>query len=327
MRFVPIKTDDQLDLQAIRRVRDRLVARRTSVINQIRAFLLERGLVFEKKPAKPLCGQNNLVLHGMVLRMSASHNYSPIGVKQPSCVAASDTLERRVSGLEENRVHSGGGAPYPYMAKKTNPRPKLGRPRKFDEDTALEAAMRVFWQKGYEGASLRALTDAMGLDRKSMYLTFGDKGSLFKKVLHRYSSTQLAFVPKAFAKPTLREFVDDLLNTAIRFWVDKRHPGTCMTIQNLAVSDEAEPIRQAMTEWRRWRLSTLVERIERARQEGDLPPQVKPETFARYLSVILAGLAVQASGGATLQDLKRSVAMFRQTMPISMETDSLGDRY
>lgn len=177
--------------------------------------------------------------------------------------------------------------------------------------------MRVFWQKGYEGASLRALTDAMGLDRKSMYLTFGDKGSLFKKVLHRYSSTQLAFVPKAFAKPTLREFVDDLLNTAIRFWVDKRHPGTCMTIQNLAVSDEAEPIRQAMTEWRRWRLSTLVERIERARQEGDLPPQVKPETFARYLSVILAGLAVQASGGATLQDLKRSVAMFRQTMPIS----------
>ena len=52
MRFVPIKTDDQLDLQAIHRVRDRLVARRTSVINQIRAFLLERGLVFEKKPAK-----------------------------------------------------------------------------------------------------------------------------------------------------------------------------------------------------------------------------------------------------------------------------------
>ncbi len=52
MRFVPIKTDDQLDLQAIHRVRDRLVSRRTSVINQIRAFLLERGLVFEKKPAK-----------------------------------------------------------------------------------------------------------------------------------------------------------------------------------------------------------------------------------------------------------------------------------
>jgi transposase len=52
MRFVPIKTDDQLDLQALHRVRDRLIARRTSVINQLRAFLLERGLVFPKSPAK-----------------------------------------------------------------------------------------------------------------------------------------------------------------------------------------------------------------------------------------------------------------------------------
>jgi transposase len=52
MRFVPIKTDDQLDLQAIHRIRDRLVSRRTAVINQIRAFLLERGMVFAQKPAK-----------------------------------------------------------------------------------------------------------------------------------------------------------------------------------------------------------------------------------------------------------------------------------
>jgi transposase len=52
MRFVPIKTDDQLDLQAMHRGRDRLVARRTSVINQLRVFLLERGMVFAKTPAK-----------------------------------------------------------------------------------------------------------------------------------------------------------------------------------------------------------------------------------------------------------------------------------
>src|ERR1700740_582006 len=52
MRFVPIKTDDQLDLQALHRVRDRLITRRTAVINQLRAFLLERGMVFAKSPAK-----------------------------------------------------------------------------------------------------------------------------------------------------------------------------------------------------------------------------------------------------------------------------------
>src|SRR3979490_769274 len=52
MRFVPIKADDQFDLQAIHPVRDRLISRRTAVINQLRAFLLERGMVFAKKPAK-----------------------------------------------------------------------------------------------------------------------------------------------------------------------------------------------------------------------------------------------------------------------------------
>src|SRR5260370_23477788 len=52
MRFVPIKTDDQLDLQALHRVRDRLMTRRTSLINQIRAFLLERGIVFAKSPIR-----------------------------------------------------------------------------------------------------------------------------------------------------------------------------------------------------------------------------------------------------------------------------------
>ncbi|MDT7814595.1 MAG: transposase [Acidobacteriaceae bacterium] len=52
MRFVPLKTEDQLDLQAIHRVRDRLIFRRTAVINQLPAFLLERGMVFAKTPAK-----------------------------------------------------------------------------------------------------------------------------------------------------------------------------------------------------------------------------------------------------------------------------------
>jgi len=69
------------------------------------------------------------------------------------------------------------------MATQTDTRLKLGRPRKFNEEEAVEAAMRVFWDKGYEGASLRDLTEAMGIDRKSMYLTLGDKEALFLKAL------------------------------------------------------------------------------------------------------------------------------------------------
>jgi len=205
------------------------------------------------------------------------------------------------------------------MATKKQTQPKLGRPRKFDEDAAIEAAMLVFWEKGYEGASLRDLTEAMGIDRKSMYLVLGDKEALFRKGLDRYSTTRLAFVQEAFEKPTLREFVDNLLNTSILFWVDKSHPGTCMTVQNLAVSAEAEPIRQAMSDWRKWRMKTFRDRIERARREGDLPKGLKPEAFVRYLSVIMAGLAVQASSGATLSELRQTIVLFRQTMPIPMD--------
>ena len=208
------------------------------------------------------------------------------------------------------------------MAMGKSIRPRVGRPRKFDEEIAVEAAMLVFWEKGYEGASLRDLTEAMGIDRKSMYLALGDKEALFKKVLDRYDTTRFAFLSRAFAKPTLREFVDDLLNSAIRFWADTSHPETCMAIQNLAVSKEAESIRRAVVAWRKWRLETIRDRIERARKEGDLPPEIKPDSFAKYLSVILAGLAVQASSGANLAELKRMIAMFRQTMPIPMGTDS-----
>ena len=100
------------------------------------------------------------------------------------------------------------------MSTETKARPKLGRPRKFEQ----EAAMRVFWEKGYEGASIRDLTTAMGIGPKSMYLSFGDKEALFLKALDLYSATHLAYLPGALAKPTLREFVDEVFRSRLRFW-------------------------------------------------------------------------------------------------------------
>src|ERR1700751_1881083 len=88
---------------------------------------------------------------------------------------------------------------------------RMGRPRGFDEDAALEAAMRVFWAKSYEGATMSDLTEAMGINRSSMYAAFGDKETLFRRAIERYRTGPMTYVRKALALPTLREVVPALL--------------------------------------------------------------------------------------------------------------------
>src|SRR6202042_1581991 len=85
------------------------------------------------------------------------------------------------------------------MAKRTD-NPKMGRPREFDTTAALDAAMRVFWEKGFEGATLKDLTDAMRINRSSMWAAFGNKEELFKKAFGRYIDTYQGYIREALGK-------------------------------------------------------------------------------------------------------------------------------
>ncbi len=69
----------------------------------------------------------------------------------------------------------------------------MGRPRNFEVEEALENAMLVFWEKGYDGASLTDLTEAMNMSRPSMYSIFGNKEELFYKALDRYAKGPASF--------------------------------------------------------------------------------------------------------------------------------------
>src|SRR5262245_51050944 len=124
---------------------------------------------------------------------------------------------------------------------------KLGRPRAFDVDAALDRALTVFWRKGYEGTSLPDLTRAMGINRPSLYATFGNKEALFRKVLDRYAEGPSAYVREALQEPTARAVAQRLLRGAVGLLTDPRNPRGCLMVQGaLVCGGAAESVRREL---------------------------------------------------------------------------------
>lgn len=180
-----------------------------------------------------------------------------------------------------------------------------GRPREFDVDQALSAALRVFWSKGYEGASLTDLTEAMGITRPSLYAAFGNKESLFRKALDLYEREKLAFMQTALEAPTAREVAERLLRGAMAVQTGEcGDPRGCLgVISSVACGPEAESIREEVIARRESSRRALVERFERAAREGELPAGLDAEGLAGLLLAILQGLGLQAGAGASCQQL------------------------
>ena len=196
------------------------------------------------------------------------------------------------------------------------PNGKMGRPRGFAENEALDAAMTVFWEKGYEGSTLADLTEAMRINRSSMYATFGDKEALFRLAIDRYAEGPAAYVREALEQPTVRSVVEALLRGALGLLTDPSNPRGCLSVQGaLACGSDAEPMKQALIEWRKQGEADIQKRLQRARKEGDLAKDVDPGDLARYISTVLTGLAVQAANGSTRAEMTRLVEMALRSMP------------
>ena len=194
---------------------------------------------------------------------------------------------------------------------------KMGRPREFSEEAALDAAMRVFWEKGYEGASLDDLTAAMGINRSSLYASFGDKEKLFNRVMGRYAEGPMAFFHEALRQPTARDVAEYLLYFGVAFLGDPSHPRGCLTLQGgLACGSGSEGVKRTMIDWRKQGLKQLEQRMRRAQKEGDLNREVDAKDLARYIYVVMNGLSVQAVNGATQAEMNRTVKMALRSMPL-----------
>jgi AcrR family transcriptional regulator len=183
-----------------------------------------------------------------------------------------------------------------------------GRPREFCTEEALAAALRVFWQKGYEGTSLNDLTEAMGINRPSLYAAFGNKESLFRKALDLYQREKLEYVGRALEQPTARGVAEVLLRGAVNNVTSPEEPHGCLgVITANACGEEAQSVREEVFKRGQAVREALMARLERAKAEGDLPAAVDVEGLTSLLFAMLQGISVQAGGGATREQLSALV--------------------
>jgi AcrR family transcriptional regulator len=185
-------------------------------------------------------------------------------------------------------------------------RAPIGRPRGFDADEALERAVLVFWEQGYEGASLTDLTSAMGITRTSMYAAFGNKEELFRKALERYTEGPAAYAARALEEPTARGVATAFLTGSVRASTRPGCPAGCLGVQgSLAAGEPGRVARDTLVAWRDEGRSRLRDRFQQAVDEGDLPPDADPGLLARYVMTVANGIAVQAAGGTGRDELQQ----------------------
>jgi AcrR family transcriptional regulator len=193
-----------------------------------------------------------------------------------------------------------------------------GRPRAFDPDVALEAALRVFWKKGYEGTTLSDLTAAMGINRPSIYATFGNKQALFRKALDRYSERMTNYTAEALKEPTARAVAERLFVGTADLLSCPENPKGCLIVQGaLACGEEADPIRKELISRRAMGEAALRERFERAKVEGDFPAEADAANLARYVMAVMHGMSVQSAGGASRADLQAVIDLSLRAWPQS----------
>ena len=170
--------------------------------------------------------------------------------------------------------------------------------------------MLLFWERGFEGTCMSALTQTMGLNPSSIYAAFGDKHVLFQLAVKRYTETRAQYATEALEEPTLEEVVRALFDNTVAFLTAPGHPPTCMTLAGaMGGSVDAAPARDLMTEIRRQNEAAMKERFVKARESGEFSKNVDVDDYTRYLSSILAGLSIQAANGSTKAELKRTAQM------------------
>ena len=170
-----------------------------------------------------------------------------------------------------------------------------GRPREFDEAQVLEAAMEVFWRKGYESASLAELCQATGLHKGSLYQAFGDKHQLMMRALHHYSEMEFQecvsvmsddFSPLENLRAIMHKVVE----------ITGRNSGCLMVNTIVELAPHNEEVKRAVQTFGEKRIEAMAELLIAAQAAGEIRAELEPRKLAMHMMVTLAGTATLSKG-------------------------------
>lgn len=187
---------------------------------------------------------------------------------------------------------------------------KRGRPRKFELNDAIEKAMYVFWEKGYDGTTIPELTSAIGINRPSLYAAFGSKEKLFDLVLDHYRHGPASYVDRALQEPTAAGVFRSLMSGVVELVTDPNNSSGCFFVTAaLSAGNGAEKQRTELSRRRLRGESTIRKRFEKAIAEGDLPGDIDAAALAKLTSTYIWGISVQAVSGCKESELRQVADM------------------
>jgi AcrR family transcriptional regulator len=194
---------------------------------------------------------------------------------------------------------------------------RTGRPRSFDRDQALDGAIAVFWEHGYDATPISLLTTALGIGAPSLYAAFGDKRALFLEAVDRYMRTYGAFTERALAEePRARDAVERLLREAAAAYTRPERPRGCLLITAATnCAPQSADIAARLRELRALGTRALEDKIATAMRTGELPARTHAHALATFYAAVLQGMSAQARDGAPRADLEQIAEAALQAWP------------
>lgn len=200
----------------------------------------------------------------------------------------------------------------------------MARPREFEEAQVLDAALSVFWERGFEGASIEFLTEATGLSRASLYGAFGDKLGLFQRVMERYMDRFDGLDSTLVESSSIREGIRAFFLGWLDITCADKGPRGCFIQLSASLGPADNNLARRVVDRTGRHVQRLLEAaISRGQRSGELNPDLDPVQLAGLLTVVLQGLSTAARNGRSRDELAGIVDVAVATLsrgPVALQS-------